>query len=268
MPSHIDTGISEITPFARRLKTLDVGLFSAIQSQSCDDDKRSWLALQNTTRDLLGEYSYLEIGSYLGGRIQPYLLDPKCRNIYSIDARKSAPDVRSVSVSYFGNSEEEMVKSLCSLDSVQIAKLTCIKSDARCVDPGTIKNKPALCFIDGEHTRDAVISDFQFCRKVAAVDSVIYFHDDIVLYEALGEIVHRLKTQGIPFRALKLGGVTFALTFGNFVRAFSRVKPITRDGKRFLKQLLLRQYVRESLPKGVRSLIGGALRRMEASRRR
>ena len=73
--------------FAARLDTLDTSLFAHIRSQSTDDDKRTWLALQRAVRRLKGPYSYLEIGSYLGGSIQPYLVDPLCRRIYSIDRR-------------------------------------------------------------------------------------------------------------------------------------------------------------------------------------
>lgn len=73
--------------FDQNLNDLDLELFAVIPSQSTDDDKRSLLAVQRRTRELAGNYSYLEIGSYLGGSIQPHLLDSKCKSIWSIDKR-------------------------------------------------------------------------------------------------------------------------------------------------------------------------------------
>ena len=75
--------------FEDRLAGLDISLFSQIPSQTTDADKRSLLAAQVTTRDSPDGYVYLEIGSHLGGSIQPHLLDPKCNKIYSIDKRPS-----------------------------------------------------------------------------------------------------------------------------------------------------------------------------------
>ena len=83
--------------FEQSIKTLDLGLFEKISSQSSDDDKQSLLACQLATRELAGAYHYLEIGSYLGGSIQPHLLDRHCAKIYSIDKRPlNQPDERGV----------------------------------------------------------------------------------------------------------------------------------------------------------------------------
>src|SRR4051812_12044666 len=91
--------------FEDRIAELDLSLFDVIPSQSTSDDKGSLLALQLAVRDAVGEYTYLEIGSYLGGSIQPHLLDPECRKIYSIDKRpRSQPDERGIDYIYENNS--------------------------------------------------------------------------------------------------------------------------------------------------------------------
>jgi len=112
-----------------------------------------------------------------------------------------------------------------------------------------------------------VISDFEFCRNVAAPDSVIYFHDDIILYDAIGEIVRKLKKQGVRFKALKLGGLTFALIFGNFISEFDRTAIDGKNGQHFLDFLLVRQRVRKFLPSRITSVIGRVLRWIDEIRR-
>ena len=59
--------------FEKRLEKLDLSLFEKIESQSVPEDKESLLACQFAVRELRSGYNYLEIGSYLGGSIQPYL---------------------------------------------------------------------------------------------------------------------------------------------------------------------------------------------------
>jgi len=96
--------------FENAIAGLDISLFSAIESQSTDDDKRSLLACQLAVRELRDPYIYLEIGSYIGGSIQPYLLDPRCKRIYSIDKRPAKqPDERGIDYIYENNSTARMM---------------------------------------------------------------------------------------------------------------------------------------------------------------
>ena len=77
------------------LKNLDTSVFEGIPSQTSDDDRKSLLALQAGVRSRRKTYTYLEIGSFLGGSLQPHLLDRSCERIYSIDKRcVVAPDDR------------------------------------------------------------------------------------------------------------------------------------------------------------------------------
>ncbi len=195
---------------ANRIESLDVSLFDAVASQSVDGDRRAWLAVQRSIRQR-SEYVYLEIGSHLGGSIQQHLVDPRCRTIISIDKRPlSQPDDRGRQYVYEGNSSERMLENLRRLSPNQLDKITCFDADARDIDSSCI---PAadFCFIDGEHTYYAVLSDFAFCLGVCAPNAAICFHDDIVIARALWDIVADLRRKGIPFTARKLTGLTFAI---------------------------------------------------------
>ena len=59
--------------FEAQINRLDVALFGHIFSATTQEDKRSLLAVQRAVRELKAAqgYVYLEIGSYLGGSLQP-----------------------------------------------------------------------------------------------------------------------------------------------------------------------------------------------------
>jgi hypothetical protein len=102
-----------MTQFEEKLNRLDLALFEKISSQTTEDDKRSLLAIQNATREIYPNYNYLEIGSHLGGSIQPHLVDEKCAKIYSIDKRPLVqPDERGVNYGYPENSTQRMLDLL------------------------------------------------------------------------------------------------------------------------------------------------------------
>ena len=174
--------------FGRRLETLDLSLFNGISSQLTDGDQRSWLAVQRSVRRPSG-YTYLEIGSHLGGSIQQHLIDPLCRRIISIDRRPLAqPDDRGQVFEYEGNSTARMMDNLRKIGPDELGKITCFDADASDVPAAAIPAPPDFCFIDGLHVHAAVVSDFNFCLSVCALDAAICFHDDQVIHRALGEV--------------------------------------------------------------------------------
>jgi hypothetical protein len=180
--------------FDERIKGLDIALFSQILSQTTDADKRSLLAAQVCTREYVDQYVYLEIGSHLGGSIQPHLLDPKCRKIYSIDKRPAAqPDERGSRYEYPDNSTERMLSLLAMVDPERVEKIECIDGDTKSISPSCIHDAPNLCFIDGEHTPAAVLADFDFCLKVCAVGATIVLHDAQIIFRGLRSVVSKLK---------------------------------------------------------------------------
>jgi hypothetical protein len=197
-----------------RVERLDTALFDGVASQTSQRDRRSLLAVQRAVARRFGRYVYLEIGSHLGGSIQPHLRDRRCVRIYSIDPRPtSQPDDRSPGcrVDYPNNSTAAMLDALAKVSPNGIEKIRCFESDAAAVNRGAIEPRPHLAFIDGEHTRRAVLSDFAFCRAVLEPAGAVVFDDFPIVYPALLEIRRALRLDGEDIVALRLEGKAFAL---------------------------------------------------------
>lgn len=160
-------------------ETYDIRVFDRIESQTTDGDRESLLFLKELVASA-GTYAYLEIGSHLGGSLQPHLLDERCTAVISIDRRPaSQPDKRLSDGQrhvYEGNSTARMRSLLAQLPGADLTKLTTIDADTQAIDPESITERPALCFIDGEHTDLAALRDALFCAAVAP-RSIIAFHD-------------------------------------------------------------------------------------------
>lgn len=205
-----------MSDFEQSINNLDLRLFEKIESQSTDHDKRSLLALQAGVRELRPQYTYLEIGSYLGGSIQPHLLDPRCSRIYSIDNRPpSQPDERGFDWRYENNSAKRMLDLLRSV-APSTDKIETYDAAASDIDPTTIAQKVDLCFIDGEHTDTAVADDFQFCRAVLANGGAIAFHDSHITYRGVAACIEQLRDDGERFRCFLLPDVIFVIEIGDF----------------------------------------------------
>src|SRR4051795_12776182 len=98
---------------AMRVDRLDDDLFSAIESQTTDRDRRSLLALHSAVASNRPSFSYLEVGSYLGGSLQALIRDRRCAHVMSVDTRtREAPDKRSRMWSYEDNSTTRMLERL------------------------------------------------------------------------------------------------------------------------------------------------------------
>lgn len=203
--------------FEQSISNLDLRLFEKISSQSNDDDKKSLLACQLATRELTNEYIYLEIGSYLGGSIQPHLLDEQCTKIYSIDKRPLVqPDERGVDYTYLNNSTARMLENLAQVAPEQVEKITTIDGDTREIDGSQIADKITLCYIDGEHTDEAVMSDFKFCLSVLAERGAILFDDANIIYNGIADCIEYLKANSINFRAYSLPAKVFVIEVSDF----------------------------------------------------
>lgn len=66
--------------------------FFPISSQNSNIDKLVLLKIMRLTGLKKNNYSYLEIGSFLGGSLTPFLQDKKCKRILSIDKRNQVLD--------------------------------------------------------------------------------------------------------------------------------------------------------------------------------
>lgn len=206
-----------MSSFEQAIGDLDLKLFEKINSQSTEDDKKSFLALQLAVRNLRPGYKYLEIGSYLGGSIQPHLLDERCDRIYSLDKRPpKQPDERGIDYRYLNNSTERMLENLRGVAPEKMEKITTIDGESRSVDASRVTDKIDLCFIDGEHTDEAVVADFKFCLSVLNADGCIAFHDAQITYNGIASCIEYLEQNGLTFNAYPLPSVLFIVEIGDF----------------------------------------------------
>ncbi len=237
--------------FEQKLSDADLSLFGKIESQSTENDKKSLLACQFAVREIIGEYNYLEIGSYLGGSIQPHLLDERCKTIYSIDKRPEfQPDERGVEYQYQNNSTKRMLELLKAVSAENISKVKTIDGDTRELDKKLIGDKMHLCFIDGEHTDEAVFADFLFCFNSLQKNlrgGAIVFHDASIIYNGLADCLEYLKKRKEIFRAYNLPDVVFVIEIGNFpLHKNPRILDILTNGyEGYIFSLQLNDYYRQ-----------------------
>ncbi|HQU84656.1 MAG TPA: class I SAM-dependent methyltransferase [Pyrinomonadaceae bacterium] len=203
--------------FEALIENLDLKLFEKILSQSTEHDKKTLLAIQSAVRELNPNYNYLEIGSYLGGSIQPHLLDDKCAKIYSIDKRPPVqPDARGIDYAYENNSTERMLEKLKTVSAEKMDKIVTIDGDSGEIPVSKVADKIDLCFIDGEHTDEAVLRDFKFCLNVLKENGAICFHDSQITYNGIANSIKYLEEKKIAHRAYILPNIVFVIEIGNF----------------------------------------------------
>ena len=192
---------------------LDISLFNKIPSQTTDRDKRSLLACQLAVRMLRPTYTYLEIGSYLGGSLQPFCsMTNAVASTPSITAAGSAES--GDHYEYRNNSTEAHARQFESHQRAAVAKITCIDADAREIDERRIEQRPQFCFI-AESTQTSGLSDFLFCLQVLDEKGRWFF---MMPRWSITVWPHRrvLKQQGISFRAYHLPDTIFLIEINDF----------------------------------------------------
>lgn len=239
----------------KNIDNLELFLFKNIFNQTSDEYKRSLLAVQRITANTNCQYTYLEIGSYLGGSIQTHLLDRRCKKIYSIDSRPfQVPDDRSPGskASYKGNSTERMLQLLRDVDPKEVFKIRCFEMVASEVDPQQIDVSPQIAFIDGQHTKNAVLSDFEFCYKVIDDHGTILFHDLGIVYPAIIDICKDLDKRHRNYLPLQLGINVFGIFF-DATKVYSDpfLNLQYKRNKHILLQLRLKRWLKSVLPRSV-----------------
>jgi hypothetical protein len=216
--------------FSNRVDRLDIALFESIPSQTSQDDRRSLLAIHAAVAAKRSSFAYLEIGSHLGGSIQPYLLDERCHSIVSIDKRPAQqPDMRGNLYEYPGNSTGRMLQNLRQISPKGVGKVETFDADTNQLNPSAISLKPDICLIDGEHTNRAVERDFAFCFSVVEDRGVICFHDSNIVFEGLSRIVAELKASGRRFRAYNLPSHVFVIDLGADIHEDPRILSLLID---------------------------------------
>jgi hypothetical protein len=208
-----------MTPIRERIEAFDPRLFSAIESQTTDWDRRALLALHAAAASVLGSFTYLEIGSYRGGSLQAVMQDERCAHVLSIDPRPAdPPDKRPGSMAYEDNSTAGMRALLSQLPAADMDKLATFERGTDALTPSDLPVKPDYCFIDGEHTDLAVLRDARFCAEALHGAGVIAFHDSDLLEPAIRSFVRDVWADvsfGVAFEATGGGGGVFALELGD-----------------------------------------------------
>jgi hypothetical protein len=189
----------------------DTSLFGYVGSQTSDADRRSLLAIHHALARRADPFSYLEIGSHLGGTLQAFIADPRCRRIVSIDPRPAAqPDDRGQMFAYAENTTARMVSLLATVPGADMAKLETIELSTEDLAPGRLP-RPDLCLIDAEHTYAAALRDARFCRAAMQGAGAILFHDREVVEPAILDFLR--ETTG-PVTAYPLRGSFFVIELG------------------------------------------------------
>jgi hypothetical protein len=219
-----------------RIEALDVSLFDAAPSQTYPEDRKSLLLVQRCLRRH-GSYTYLEIGSHLGGTLQSHLVDSRCERIYSIDKRPvEQADEYSGACYYPGNSTRRMLDGLqAAYPNSPIQKIETFDTDARAIDPGAISVKPDFCFIDGEHTDTAVVSDFNFCLGVCQSDGIIAFHDANIIVGGLMRVKRQLNQSKIAFSGFLLPRHVYVILLNN-ARDRAEVEAASIDETQYMRE--------------------------------
>jgi len=199
---------------ARSIDAGDIGLFDYVDSQTSDDDRRSLLAIHSAIARRLRTFTYLEIGSHLGGSLQAFVADARCRRIVSIDPRPaSQPDDRGMNYDYDDNSTDRMLALLKEVPDADLTKLGTIELSTEDIAVGQIA-RPDLCFIDGEHTHAAALRDARFCRATMHGAGVVLFHDRFVIQDTV--VAFARETPG-PMTAYPMRGSIFVVEIGSDV---------------------------------------------------
>lgn len=214
----------------------DTSVFK-IKSQTTQKDKRTLLAVQNMIRAVAGDYTYIEIGSHLGGSLVPHLADPACSHIASIDPRPVVfGDERGRPEHYAGNSTERMIACLAEILPVEsLTKMRTYDCDAADLGSYDVARGFTLGLIDGEHTNAAAFRDFLNLRKYMAADHVLLFHDANLVFDAIANVRALLDDERAAVDGYYLPGILFALVTGHFRGpAAATLGPIAHDPEAFV----------------------------------
>jgi hypothetical protein len=201
-----------------RIDALDITLLEEVPSQTTGSDRRSLLALHSALAALQPGFTYVEIGSHLGGSLQALVRDPRCGTIVSIDPRPpSQPDERGQRFEYEDNSTQRMLDGLAALPGADLSRLRTIEASTEDLDPAALLDdvpRPGLCFVDGEHTDEAVVRDARFCRSLVGDAGAVAFHDAWIVHRGLGAYIDELRGEQAWVRPYLLPDSVLVLEFG------------------------------------------------------
>jgi Methyltransferase domain len=199
-----------------RIAAGDVSLFDTIESQTTENDRRSLLALHQALV-ARAPFVYVEIGSHLGGSLQVFLQDARCSAVVSIDSRPAVqPDERGELFAYPGNTTQRMRELLeTRLPTADMRRLQTFDEGSEALEPAHfVALRPAGCFVDAEHTDEAVLRDGRFCRQLVDGNGWVAFHDTGIVFRGLRRFVEELAVEGVEHRVYLLPDSLLVVEFG------------------------------------------------------
>lgn len=200
------------------MKQKNVNKFFPIPTQTSLTDRIVLLKVMNLMGKKKKNYKYLEIGSFLGGSLAPFLIDKNCKKILSIDKRNQVlNDERNEQWSYKNITQNKMLQTLKNYN-FNLNKIKAYDGD---ISEFKIKENFDLTFIDGIHTDKNVFSDFLYALDLMNKNSIILFHDSNVIFKSISLISIFLKKKNYSFKVLKFKD---SLITGIFLGKFSKIR--------------------------------------------
>lgn len=172
-----------------------------ISSQTSYNDKIFLLRTIDFLKSKIDKFKYIEIGSFLGGSLVPFLKEDACELVISVDEReRQQPDERGAKYNYAGITEETMINNLIS-HRASISKLQTYNGSINTYDSPACEFD--LAFIDGEHTDLACVRDFVWLYPKMKQDSIIMFHDSSIVHKGLSIVRELMFAKKIKFSFFK-----------------------------------------------------------------
>jgi cobalamin biosynthesis Co2+ chelatase CbiK len=205
------------------IPSIDISVFKA-PTETTDDDRIALETIRLYLADQGFQYNYLEIGSYLGGSLLPHLISSHCNKILSIDKRASNPQDERCAGGFFytGITTDHLIEELRR----HVENTTCLQKletyDGVVDDLNAqsifekYPSKFHLCFIDAEHTNNAIFSDFLNVYRLVAPDSIIMLHDSWMLTDGIQNIICYLESQSTPFYFCQVRDSVTAFFLGKY----------------------------------------------------
>lgn len=233
---------------------VDLEKMFPVPSQTTLEDKKSLRQIIDLARENFNNYSYMEIGSFLGGSIAPFAIDNNCYKILSIDDRgKVQKDERGINYDYTKYSSQDMLDNLIRYN-VPVSKIQCFDGSIQSYSGGGEFN---IVFIDGIHTDEAVFSDFLSAIELISEKSIIIFHDFSLVYKGIRLCKLLLQHKGVPATILmNTKSEVCAFIIGDFITSKVQQSAISErkfeeacaiaEKKRISDQFRNRCYVRQN----------------------
>lgn len=220
----------------------EIKKFFPINSQTSFEDKYVLLKIKKMMNN--NNFNYLEIGSFLGGSLTPFLIEKKCKIIVSIDKRnQNLEDERNERQSYENVSTNYMINNLKKYN-LDTSKLKTFNGD---VENFKTSTKFDIVFLDGVHTDINTFSDFMNVYEMVKKDSVILFHDSSIIFKSINIIntmlnKRKIKHKLAKFKNSEISGIFFGkYSKYNLTKKISRVENFIKFITSAEENLLLEQ---------------------------